>query len=200
MAQTVDRMFAPQHRFATTTRRALRRPFLAGSIRLAPATAMSWRNRSLRHVLMTDGGVVFGVLAVLIRRRVPFRMHKFRAMRASAEQEKAAFAASNEGAGPVFRLQDELPQVWDVPKGEMSVVGPRPPLPDEVASDSGHAGRRRHIKPGLTGLWQINGPSNLGWDESVRRDLSSVENWSVTGDPQMMWRTVRSMIQPEGAY
>ncbi|MGM7669393.1 sugar transferase [Microbacterium sp. A93] len=176
---------------------------------------------------------LFGVLAVLIRRDseggvffsqtrtgrrgAPFQMHKFRTMRASAEQEKAALVAANEGAGPLFKLKDdprvtrigtflrhhsldELPQFWNVLKGEMSLVGPRPPLPDEVAGYAGHEGRRLFIKPGLTGLWQINGRSNLGWDESVRLDLYYVENWSVTGDLQIMWRTFKVMIQPEGAY
>lgn len=176
---------------------------------------------------------LFGLLAVLIRRDsaggvffsqtrtgrrgAPFRMHKFRTMRASAEQEKAALTAANQGAGPLFKLKDdprvtrigtflrhhsldELPQFWNVLKGDMSLVGPRPPLPDEVASYAGHEGRRLYIKPGLTGLWQINGRSNLGWDESVRLDLYYVENWSVTGDLQIMWRTFKVMIQPEGAY
>lgn len=176
---------------------------------------------------------LFGVLAVLIRRDSDggvffcqtrtgrrgqaFRMYKFRTMRASAEQEKAALAAANEGAGPLFKVKDdprvtrigtflrrhsldELPQFWNVLKGDMSLVGPRPPLPDEVASYDRHEGRRLYIKPGLTGLWQINGRSNLGWDESVRLDLYYVENWSVTGDLQIMWRTFKVMIQPEGAY
>ncbi|GAA1116832.1 sugar transferase [Citricoccus alkalitolerans] len=176
---------------------------------------------------------LFGVLALMIhrdspggvffaqtrtgRRGAPFRMYKFRTMRADAEQQKAALVLANEGAGPLFKLKDdprvtrigtwlrhhsldELPQFWNVLKGDMSLVGPRPPLPDEVAAYAGHEGRRLFIKPGLTGLWQINGRSNLGWDESVRLDLYYVENWSVTGDLQIMWRTFKVMIQPEGAY
>lgn len=176
---------------------------------------------------------LFGVLALMIhrdspggvffaqtrtgRRGTPFRMYKFRTMRADAEQQKAALALANQGAGPLFKLKDdpritrigtrlrhhsldELPQFWNVLKGDMSLVGPRPPLPDEVAAYAGHEGRRLFIKPGLTGLWQTNGRSNLGWDESVRLDLYYVENWSVTGDLQIMWRTFKVMIQPEGAY
>ncbi|REE02396.1 sugar transferase [Citricoccus nitrophenolicus] len=176
---------------------------------------------------------LFGVLALMIhrdspgevffaqtrtgRRGTPFRMYKFRTMRADAEQQKAALVLANEGAGPLFKLKadprvtrigarlrhhslDELPQFWNVLKGDMSLVGPRPPLPDEVAAYAGYEGRRLFIKPGLTGLWQINGRSNLGWDESVRLDLYYVENWSVTGDLQIMWRTFKVMIQPEGAY
>ncbi|MGC5616757.1 sugar transferase [Georgenia sp. Z1491] len=147
----------------------------------------------------------------------PFRMGKFRTMVATAEQDKAALAARNEGAGPLFKLKDdprvtrvgavlrrhsldELPQLWNVLRGDMSLVGPRPPLPEEVATYEGHTGRRLYIKPGLTGLWQINGRSNLDWEESVRLDLYYVENWSVTGDLMIMWRTVKVMVRPDGAY
>ncbi|GAA1665206.1 exopolysaccharide biosynthesis polyprenyl glycosylphosphotransferase [Citricoccus zhacaiensis] len=164
----------------------------------------------------SPGGVLFAQTRTG-RRGMPFRMYKFRTMRADAEQQKAALVLANEGAGPLFKLKDdprvtrigtrlrhhsldELPQFWNVLKGDMSLVGPRPPLPDEVAAYAGHEGRRLFIKPGLTGLWQINGRSNLGWDESVRLDLYYVENWSVTGDLQIMWRTFKVMIQPEGAY
>ncbi|WP_159549504.1 sugar transferase [Citricoccus sp. K5] len=164
----------------------------------------------------SPGGVLFAQTRTG-RRGLPFRMYKFRTMRADAEQQKAALALANEGAGPLFKLKDdprvtrigtrlrhhsldELPQFWNVLKGDMSLVGPRPPLPDEVAAYAGHEGRRLFIKPGLTGLWQISGRSNLGWDESVRLDLYYVENWSVTGDLQIMWRTFKVMIQPEGAY
>lgn len=176
---------------------------------------------------------LFAVLAVLIRRDspgpvifrqtrtgrhgVPFTMYKFRTMGVDAEQQKAALAASNDGAGPLFKLKDdprvtkigaflrrhsldELPQFYNVLRGDMSLVGPRPPLSEEVASYAGHEGRRLYIKPGLTGLWQISGRSNLSWDESVRLDLYYVENWSVTGDLQIMWRTFKVMLHPEGAY
>lgn len=176
---------------------------------------------------------LLAVLAILVRRDSPggalfsqertgrhgrpFRMHKFRTMVTTAERDRAALAAQNEGAGPLFKLKDdprvtrvgailrrhsldELPQFWNVLRGEMSLVGPRPPLPDEVAAYQGHTGRRLYIKPGLTGLWQINGRSNLDWEESVRLDLYYVENWSVTGDLMIMWRTFKVMVRPEGAY
>jgi lipopolysaccharide/colanic/teichoic acid biosynthesis glycosyltransferase len=82
----------------------------------------------------------------------------------------------------------------------MSVVGPRPPLPSEVTAYDGTVFRRLYIKPGITGLWQVSGRSDLSWDESVRLDLRYVENWSVMNDLQIMWRTAKVMIQPKGAY
>jgi exopolysaccharide biosynthesis polyprenyl glycosylphosphotransferase len=164
----------------------------------------------------SPGGVFFTQTRTGLRGQ-PFSMVKFRTMRATAEREKAALLQANEGAGPLFKLKDdprvtrigaflrrhsldELPQLWNVLTGDMSLVGPRPPLPDEVASYAGHEGRRLFIKPGMTGLWQVSGRSNLGWDESVRLDLYYVENWSVTGDLQIMWRTLNVMIKPEGAF
>jgi exopolysaccharide biosynthesis polyprenyl glycosylphosphotransferase len=164
----------------------------------------------------SPGGVFFAQTRTG-RRGQTFRMYKFRTMVATAERDRAALLAANDAAGPLFKLRDdprvtrigrflrrhsldELPQFWNVLRGDMSLVGPRPPLPEEAATYAGHEGRRLYIKPGLTGLWQVNGRSNLEWDESVRLDLYYVENWSVTGDLMIMWRTFKVMIQPEGAY
>ena len=146
-----------------------------------------------------------------------FVMLKFRTMRVSAEAELAALIEQNEGSGPLFKLKrdpritrlgailrkfsiDELPQFWNVLRGDMSVVGPRPPLPSEVTSYNGTVYRRLYIKPGITGLWQISGRSDLSWEESVRLDLRYVENWSVMTDLMIMWRTAKVMIAPKGAY
>lgn len=146
-----------------------------------------------------------------------FRMVKFRTMRTGADAELAALQAQNDGAGPLFKMRadprvtrigrvlrrfslDELPQFWNVLTGEMSVVGPRPPLPREAQSYDGVVTRRLYIKPGITGLWQVSGRSDLSWDESVRLDLRYVENWSLMQDVQIMWRTARVMIHPTGAY
>jgi lipopolysaccharide/colanic/teichoic acid biosynthesis glycosyltransferase len=95
---------------------------------------------------------------------------------------------------------DELPQLWNVLMGDMSLVGPRPPLPQEVAGYDNRVHRRLFIKPGLTGMWQINGRSSLSWEDSVRLDLYYVENWSVIGDLLIMWRTFKVLAQPVGAY
>lgn len=146
-----------------------------------------------------------------------FHMLKFRSMRVDAEQQLAALLAANEGSGPLFKLKhdprvtrvgqilrrfslDEVPQFWNVLRGDMSVVGPRPPLPAEVTTYDGTVFRRLYIKPGITGPWQVGGRSDLSWDESVRLDLRYVENWSAWDDLMIMWRTVRVMVKPEGAY
>lgn len=146
-----------------------------------------------------------------------FKMVKFRSMRTDAEKQLAALKEQNDGAGLLFKMKDdprvtrvgrvlrklsldELPQFWNVLTGDMSVVGPRPPLPSEVTAYDGTVFRRLYIKPGITGLWQVSGRSDLSWDESVRLDLRYVENWSVMNDLQIMWRTAKVMVQPSGAY
>ncbi|MFB9641422.1 sugar transferase [Agromyces lapidis] len=146
-----------------------------------------------------------------------FRMLKFRTMVPDAEQRLAELRALDEGAGALFKIRDdprvtrvgaflrkysldELPQFWNVLVGDMSVVGPRPPLETEAAGYEGPVSRRLLIKPGLTGLWQINGRSDLCWEESVRLDLYYVENWSLMGDLVIVWRTVKVFVRPKGAY
>lgn len=146
-----------------------------------------------------------------------FAMVKFRTMRVDAEQQLAALQALNEGAGPLFKLRadpritrvgaflrthslDELPQFWNALKGDMSVVGPRPPLPGEATTYDGVAMRRLYLKPGITGLWQISGRSDLSWDESVQLDLRYVENWSVMQDLMIIVKTARVVVHPDGAY
>jgi exopolysaccharide biosynthesis polyprenyl glycosylphosphotransferase len=147
----------------------------------------------------------------------PFRMIKFRSMVTDAEASLGALMAQNEAAGVLFKMQndprvtscgrwmrrfslDELPQFWNVLTGEMSLVGPRPPLQREVEAYERHTHRRLLIKPGITGLWQVNGRSDLPWDEAVRLDLYYVENWSIMGDVIIMWRTFKAMCMPAGAY
>lgn len=95
---------------------------------------------------------------------------------------------------------DELPQLFDVLAGKMSLVGPRPPLPAEVSTYADDVRRRLLVKPGMTGLWQINGRSDLSWEESVRFDLYYVENWSVAQDLIILWRTAAAVVAKRGAY
>lgn len=151
------------------------------------------------------------------RHGAPFFMYKFRSMVQTAERDIHSLRQLNEGAGPLFKIQrdprvtrcgrwlrkyslDELPQLWNVLTGDMSLVGPRPPLPVEVEGYEKFTHRRLLIKPGITGLWQINGRSTLPWEESIRLDLYYVENWSLTGDLVIMWRTIKALRSPVGAY
>jgi len=151
------------------------------------------------------------------RNGIAFHMLKFRSMVQTAEKDLESLRELNEGSGLLFKIRndprvtkcgrwmrkyslDELPQFWNVLIGEMSLVGPRPPLPAEVEGYEKFTNRRLLIKPGITGLWQINGRSSLPWEESIRLDLYYVENWSLTGDLIIMWRTFRAMRSPVGAY
>jgi exopolysaccharide biosynthesis polyprenyl glycosylphosphotransferase len=147
-----------------------------------------------------------------------FTMLKFRSMFTDAEQRLAAISEQNDhGDGVLFKMRndprvtsvgrwlrkvslDELPQLINVVNGSMSLVGPRPPLPSEVARYEDHVHRRFLVKPGVTGLWQVSGRSNLAWDESVRLDLRYVENWSIAGDLQILWKTLFAVIRGTGAY
>lgn len=146
-----------------------------------------------------------------------FAIHKLRTMRIGAEGEVADLQDQNEGSGPLFKIKDdprvtrigrllrktsidEFPQLWNVLRGEMSLVGPRPPLPSEVAEYDRASLRRLIVKPGMTGLWQVNGRSDLTWEQGVRLDLFYVENWSLGGDLQIMFQTVAVMVRPNGAY
>ena len=95
---------------------------------------------------------------------------------------------------------DELPQLVNVVAGDMSVVGPRPPLPAEVECYGMDARRCLLVKPGLTGLWQVSGRSDLTWEESVRLDLRYVENWSFTMDLMIVWKTASAVLRGNGAY
>ncbi|WP_246657860.1 sugar transferase [Arthrobacter yangruifuii] len=146
-----------------------------------------------------------------------FEMLKFRSMVQTAEDDLAGLLDRNESSGVLFKMQhdprvtragrwmrkyslDELPQLWNVFLGHMSLVGPRPPLPREVAQYGNRVHRRLYIKPGLTGMWQINGRSELNWKDGVRLDLYYVENWSLAGDLIILWRTVQMLRRPVGAY
>ena len=146
-----------------------------------------------------------------------FTMLKFRSMCANAERERLALVAANEADGVLFKIQqdprvtrlgrrlrrysiDELPQLWNVVVGDMSLVGPRPALSDEVARYDLDPRRRLAVKPGITGLWQVSGRSDLSWEESVRLDLRYVDNWSLRLDAWILARTVRAVLGHEGAY
>lgn len=147
-----------------------------------------------------------------------FSMLKFRSMYVDAEQRRQALMQDNErGEGLLFKIRDdpritsvgrylrrysldELPQLVNIARGDMSLVGPRPPLPGEVALYAGGVERRLLVKPGLTGLWQVSGRSDLSWEDSVRLDLRYVENWSLIYDLHIIWRTMSAVVRGRGAY
>ncbi|MEU6118657.1 sugar transferase [Streptomyces sp. NPDC047117] len=160
--------------------------------------------------------------AVYRQRRVgkdgrEFTILKFRTMVTGAHGARAELADRNEGAGLLFKVRrdprvtrvgkvlrryslDELPQLFNVLTGSMSLVGPRPPLPEECAAYDPDIRRRLLVKPGLTGLWQISGRSDLPWEEAVRLDLRYVEDWSLALDTVILWKTLRAVLHGQGAY
>lgn len=168
-------------------------------------------------VKLDSAGPVFYRATRIGLNNQPFLMWKFRSMVVDADSMRASLAAVDEGAGVLFKVRDdprvtrvgrfirrysldELPQLFNVVDGSMSLVGPRPPLREEVEQYDGRVARRMLVKPGMTGLWQVSGRSDLSWEESVRLDLSYVENWSATQDLVILWRTARAVIGKDGAY
>jgi exopolysaccharide biosynthesis polyprenyl glycosylphosphotransferase len=148
---------------------------------------------------------------------VPFRMLKFRSMYVDAEERLEALRELNEGAGPLFKLTsdprvtpfgrwlrrssvDELPQLFNVLIGQMSLVGPRPALLSEVRQYDAETHRRLLVAPGITGLWQVHGRSNLEWAEAKRLDVRYVENWSLGFDMSILMRTIDVVVRGRGAY
>ncbi|MEN8674205.1 sugar transferase [Nocardioides sp.] len=146
-----------------------------------------------------------------------FSLLKFRTMVTDAEKRLADLHAQQGYDGGLFKMAedpritrpgrwlrrysiDELPQLVNVLRGEMSLVGPRPPLPLEVAQYQGDTSRRLHVRPGLTGLWQISGRSNLSFDEAIRLDLYYVDNWSMFQDLSILLKTLGAVAGSRGAY
>jgi exopolysaccharide biosynthesis polyprenyl glycosylphosphotransferase len=146
-----------------------------------------------------------------------FLIYKFRSMYLDAEARLAEIQHLNEYDGVLFKVRndprvtpvgrwlrrlslDEVPQLFNVLRGDMSLVGPRPPLPEEVAVYPDDMRRRLAVKPGMTGLWQVSGRSDLPWEEAVRLDLRYVENWSLSLDLVILMRTVAAVTRSSGAY
>jgi exopolysaccharide biosynthesis polyprenyl glycosylphosphotransferase len=166
--------------------------------------------------LDSPGPVLFRQLRVG-RLGQEFTILKFRSMVADAERRMDEVVQLNQGDGPLFKAHadprvtrvgaflrrtslDELPQLVNVLLGQMSLVGPRPHLAAEVALFGSDMTRRMLVKPGLTGLWQVSGRSDLTWDESVRVDLRYVENWSFMLDVAILWKTLFVVLRRSGAY
>ena len=168
-------------------------------------------------IKVTDRGPVFYKQERIGRNGAAFRIWKFRTMHVDADARLAELQARNDHDGVLFKIRedprvtrvgrwlrrfsvDEVPQLLNVVTGDMSLVGPRPPLPREVAKYGSDVRRRLLVKPGLTGLWQVSGRSDLTWEESVRLDLHYVENWSVAMDAMILWKTFGAVVRGRGAY
>jgi exopolysaccharide biosynthesis polyprenyl glycosylphosphotransferase len=166
--------------------------------------------------LDSPGPIVFHQPRVGIGQRL-FEVYKFRSMRDGAEEELDELIESNEADGPLFKIRDdprmtrmgrflrrtsldELPQLWNVLRGEMSLVGPRPALPSEVKGYAEWHKKRLEARPGMTGLWQVSGRSLLSFDEGVLLDIYYIENWSLWLDLQILLRTVPQVLFGNGAY
>lgn len=168
-------------------------------------------------VRLTDSGPAIYRQVRVGRDGLFFTMFKFRTMYVDADLRRAELLDSGDNDGLMFKMRqdprvtrigrvlrkyslDELPQLINVVRGEMSLVGPRPALPEEVAAYDGTARRRLVAIPGMTGLWQVSGRSNLSWNETVRLDLRYVDNWSYGNDLQLLGRTAGVVVRSTGAY
>jgi len=169
-------------------------------------------------IVITDPGPVLFRQRRVGKNGRRFSMLKFRTMVVDAEARLAELKAQADAGNDIlFKMRDdprvtpvgrilrrysldELPQLFNVLRGEMSLIGPRPPLKTEVEEYDDHVHRRFLVKPGITGLWQVNGRSNLSWEESVRLDLYYVENWTLTGDLAILFRTAQAVLARDGAY
>ncbi|RZU34106.1 sugar transferase [Blastococcus saxobsidens] len=168
-------------------------------------------------VKSTSRGAVFYRQTRVGRDGQTFPMLKFRSMVHRADRMTEVLTAANDGNGVLYKSKadprvtrvgrvlrryslDELPQLLNVLRGDMSLVGPRPPLPSETERYGADMRRRFLVKPGITGLWQISGRSDLSWDDSVRIDVRYVENWSLSFDLMILWKTVGAVARGRGAY
>nr|WP_309227687.1 MULTISPECIES: sugar transferase [unclassified Mycolicibacterium] len=168
-------------------------------------------------IKLTSRGPVFYRAERIGLDGTPFMMIKFRSMVVDADKQLAEFAGRDDGNGVLFKMRhdprvtpvgswmrrysiDELPQFINVLRREMSIVGPRPPLRNEVDCYDYQVRRRMLVPPGITGLWQVSGRSDLSWEDSVRLDLSYVENWSMVGDLVIIASTAKAIVLGSGAY
>lgn len=168
-------------------------------------------------IRLQDGGPALFSQVRLGRYGKPFRMYKLRSMRVGSEASRPVLDLTNEAEGPWFKLRadprvtplgrwlrssslDELPQLVNVIRGEMSLVGPRPPLPDEVARYTQPQRRRLSMRPGLTGLWQVSGRSTLPFDRALELDLAYIDTWNLQQDVSLLIRTVPAVVRGTGAW
>jgi len=169
-------------------------------------------------VKVSSPGPVFYVSERVGRDGRPFRMMKFRSMAHGAHDSRATHHHLNiHDSGPVFKIRDdprvtrvgrflrrcsidELPQLWNVLRGDMSLVGPRPPLPEEFLLYGARERRRLDVKPGITCIWQVSGRSDLDFETWVDMDLAYIDTWSLRLDARLLGRTVAAVLTGRGAY
>ncbi len=204
----------PSYSRARTLRRALFDRTFAAAVLIGALPVLLLAMLAIRF---TSRGPIFYRSERIGQNGVPFQMLKLRTMVRDADQMREELEHHNEGAGVLFKIADdprvtrvgrllrrfsidELPQFVNVLRGDMSVVGPRPPLRAEVDAYSDQMRRRLLVKQGVTGLWQVSGRSDLSWEDSVRLDLDYVENWTMLRDIQIIVRTARAVLASKGAY
>lgn len=204
----------PSYSRARTLRRAIFDRSFAAAVLVASSPLLLLAALAVR---ISSRGPIFYRSERIGAHGVPFQMLKLRTMVQGADQMLEEIEQRNDGAGPLFKVRvdprvtrvgrflrrysiDELPQFINVLRGDMSVVGPRPPLRSEVDTYSDPMRRRLLVKQGVTGLWQVSGRSDLTWEDSVRLDLDYVENWTMLRDMQIIFRTARAVLASRGAY
>ncbi|MCL6634046.1 MAG: sugar transferase, partial [Alicyclobacillus herbarius] len=168
-------------------------------------------------IKLDDGGTVIYRQTRLGLNGRAFQMHKFRSMHKDADKRRADLLHRNEMSGPVFKIRDdprvtrigrflrrtsldELPQLWDVLLGHMSLVGPRPPLPDEVEQYTVEQRRRLSVKPGITCTWQVSGRNRIDFERWVQMDLEYIDTWSYLKDWAILLRTIPAVVKQDGAH
>lgn len=205
----------PEAHWSQAVRHTLKRMFDIAAAALGLLLVLPLMLLVATVIVVDSPGPVFFVQKRVGVRGKSFRMFKFRSMITDAEHLRDSLKPEHEG--PLFKMRhdprvtrvgafirryslDELPQLFNVLRGDMSLVGPRPPLPSEVAVYDQRAHRRLLVRPGLTGLWQVSGRSDLSWEDGLRLDLHYVDNWSLTGDAVLVLRTFGAVLACRGAY
>ena len=168
-------------------------------------------------VKMTSKGPVFYAQKRVGKGGRVFNFYKFRSMVINADEIKKTLMAKNEATGPVFKMKhdpritrvgrfirkyslDELPQLFNVLKNDMSLVGPRPPIPEEVKKYKRWQTQRLSIQPGITCIWQTSGRSRIGFEDWVRMDIHYIRNWSLWLDIKLLFKTIKTVVTADGAY
>lgn len=168
-------------------------------------------------IMIEDGYPIFYNQYRVAQKGRLFKMYKFRSMFRNADERKKELESDSMTGGVIFKMKDdpritrvgkiirkfsidELPQLWNVLKGDLSLVGPRPPIPDEVAEYGEWEWKRLEVKPGLTCTWQVSGRSDIDFETQVKMDVEYIRNWNVLRDISLLFRTIPAVLSGRGAY